>query len=100
MVGDDVDEGGENPISQFSGGQRTQSLPTNPSVEVENTISLYTSGAEPSTVAEQLNMASVVTVSDMSLGTMLAHVNSLKGRLTASPRGSQTHTEMPWCAPV
>ncbi|CAB1329085.1 unnamed protein product [Coregonus sp. 'balchen'] len=99
MDGDDVDEGGEKkntPPQPFSGGRRAQSRPTNTSVEAENTISLYASGAEPFAVAEQLNMANGVTVSDMSLGAKLAHGNSLEGRPTASPMGSQTHREMPF----
>uniref|UniRef100_A0A8C7WLM1 Toll-like receptor 7 n=1 Tax=Oncorhynchus mykiss TaxID=8022 RepID=A0A8C7WLM1_ONCMY len=89
---DDDDEvgggAGESPTSQpFSGGQKAQSLPTSPRVDAENTVSLYASGSEPSAVAEQLNMASGVTVSGMSLGAKLSRVNLLKGKTYTLPQG-------------
>lgn len=89
---DDDDEvgggAGEIPTSQpFSGGQKAQSLPTSPSVDAENTVSLYASGSEPSAVAEQLNMASGVTVSGMSLEAKLSRVNLLKGKTYTLPQG-------------
>uniref|UniRef100_A0A8C8FTQ1 FERM and PDZ domain containing 4 n=1 Tax=Oncorhynchus tshawytscha TaxID=74940 RepID=A0A8C8FTQ1_ONCTS len=89
---DDDDEvggrAGESPTSQpFSGGQKAQSLPTSPRVDAENTVSLYASGSEPPAVAEQLNMASGVTVSGMSLGAKLSRVNLLKGKTYTLPQG-------------
>ncbi|CDQ57006.1 unnamed protein product [Oncorhynchus mykiss] len=64
-----------------------ESLPTSPRVDAENTVSLYASGSEPSAVAEQLNMASGVTVSGMSLGAKLSRVNLLKGKTYTLPQG-------------